>query len=269
MSEKPAQEGPELAALPDLPNESELQPLERKGGSAAGRGGGSQKGVRRELDRAPLELRKAAVVLMAGSILPWGDPANAGLLGAYVEKLLCYLAIWILYQSHVHKHGGTANSLVASLARSSAMVPVVVAGLVALAGLAPLATAGKAETMQLFTVLTEKAFLLLGGYTFVHIYEYEHGGRFNPMFPLMFLFPLLGGVMAIFLKVLPALMGPGLLSLVGALAVTAAGGIACHTMYVAMKEAKLHGEAKRAAAQQARKAAREERKRHDGGSRAS
>lgn len=254
------------AHLPELPHD-DLEPLPA-GRSAGGSGPGAletrpgaPKG-KRELDRAPLELRKASIVLLAGSALPWADPSNLAV-GPLLEKLLCYLAVWILYQAHVHKHGGKASGFVASLAKSNAMVPMIVAGLVALVGLAPVASAGHSGGLQIFAALTEKAFLLLGGYTFVHIYDYEHGGKFNPIFPLLFLAPAIGGVASIFTKVIPQFgerAGAAALGAVGAALVALGGLIACHTMWVAMKEAKAHGEAKRAAAQEARRSARESRK---------
>lgn len=273
MSEKKAEDP--LASIPDMPLEAELHELpadsvpEKRG--ARGPAGGPPSGppAKRELDRAPLELRKAALVLLAGSIFPWGDPDNVRLFGGYVEKIICYLAVWIFYQSHVLKyvqtHGGKANGLVTALGKANVKVPMIVAAVVALVGVLPVVTYGAAEGMKLFTLSTEKAFLLLGGYVFVQIYDYEHGGKFNPLFALMFLFPAVGGLMAIIGRIIPNLAGPAFVSLIGAAIVTLAGGIAVHTMVVAMKEAKAHGIQKRAAMQEQRNAARAARKRADGG----
>ncbi|HJP03239.1 MAG TPA: hypothetical protein QF764_15865, partial [Planctomycetota bacterium] len=219
---------------------------------------------KRELDRAPLVLRKAALVLLAGSILPWGNPiVSWG--GSTGEKLLCFLAVWLFYQSHILKVGGQAHGLVKSIGRKGPKNVMILAALVAVVGLIPSLTLGS-EGLTLFRTFTEKAFLLLAGYTFVHIFDYEHGGKFNPMFPLLFCFAAVGGFLSIF-TVVPA-MGVAtlraMLALVGTVAVTAAGCMAAYTMIVAMKEAKAHGEAKRAASLEARKAAREARSKGGG-----
>lgn len=220
----------------------------------------------RELERAPLLLRKASLVLLAGSVVPWGDAAVADLStgrlwgGTIAEKLICFLAVWVFHQSHVAKHGGKAHPLVASLAKGSAIVPMALSGVLAIVGLLPLVTG----EWSLFTTYSEKAFLLLGGFTFVHIYDYEHGGKFNPIFPLLFLAPAIGGFFAIF-RVIPD-GGPGIAALLlGTLPVTAAGAMAMYTMYVALKQAKIEGDRKRQAQIEARKAARAAR-RSGGGS---
>ncbi|MDP6988102.1 MAG: hypothetical protein QF903_01320 [Planctomycetota bacterium] len=220
---------------------------------------------KRDLDQAPLVLRKAALILLAGSILPWGNPiASWG--GTIAEKLLCFAAVWLFYQSHVLKVGGPAHGLVKSLGRKGPAPVMILAAVIAVIGLIPLATLG-GEALTLFKTFTEKAFLLLAGYTFVHIFDYEHGGKFNPMFPLLFCFAAVGGFMSIF-TVVPAMgeAGPlAFVALIGTIAVTAAGCMAAYTMIVAMREAKAHGEAKRAAALEARKAAREARGKRAGG----
>jgi len=255
-SGKVAHDFDELEPLHEpMPKERAELPLEPPPGAAPA--AGSQ---RRELDKAPLVLRKAAVVLLCGSILPWGSP-EVSWVGSMAEKLVCYLGVWIFYQSHVLKHGGEVSGLVASLGRKGPGLPMIVAGVVALVGLLPLATSG-GEALALFKTVTEKAFLLLAGYTFVHIFDYEHGGKFNPMFPLLFLFAAIGGFLSIF-TVVPQMSEHGagaVVALLGTLAVTAAGCMSAYTMFVALKEAKAHGEAKRATALEARKVAREARR---------
>lgn len=227
---------------------------------------GGAAGARRELEKAPLFLRKAALLLLAGSVVPWGDAVveelSTGRLwgGTIAEKVVCFLAVWVFYQSHVAKHGGKAHPLVAGLSKGSVAVPVALSGILAIAGLLPLGTG----EWTLFTAYSEKAFLLLGGFTFVHIYDYEHGGKFNPIFPLLFLAPAIGGFFAIFRVVVDGGLGFAAL-LLGTVPVTAAGALAMYTMYVALKQAKIEGDLKRQAQLEARKAARAARRAKGGG----
>ncbi|MAF64741.1 MAG: hypothetical protein CMJ84_03655 [Planctomycetes bacterium] len=249
-----------IEPAPDAaPAPSPVAPNSGAGERAAERGAPQGQVQKRDLDRAPLVLRKAALVLLAGSILPWGNPlASWG--GTVAEKLLCFLAVWLFYQSHILKVGGQVHGLVKNIGRKGPGSVMILAAVVAVIGLIPSATLG-AEALTLFKTFTEKAFLLLAGYTFVHIFDYEHGGKFNPMFPLLFCFAAVGGFLSVF-TVVPAMgeAGPlAFVALIGTVAVTAAGCMAAYTMIVAMKEAKVHGEAKRAAALEARKAAREAR----------
>ena len=106
----------------------------------------------------------------------------------------------------------------------------------------------------------EKGFLILAGLTMTHIYDYEHGGQFNPMFPLMFLAPGIAGVLSLVKVFSVDSIGIGqILGGIGSIAVAAAGWMAAYTMYVALKEAKTHGDAKKAAQLEARKVARKSR----------
>lgn len=213
-------------------------------------------GGKRELERAPLLLRKAAIFVAAGSLLPWSsqDAIDAGTLtwgGSLAAKALLLIAIGIVYQSHIATHGGKVFGALAGIgklsipfgkqAKLNALVPLAL--VFALVGLFPL------EGQFLFKSLSEKLILLLAGYTFAHIYDYEHGGRFNPIYPLMFLAPAIGGLGAIFLPV-------GVVGKLGAAAVAFGGGLACYTLGMAMAQAKKEGDAKRVAVREARKAAR-------------
>lgn len=216
----------------------------------------------RELDRAPILLRKAALILLVGSIVPWGDARNpelsTGLLwgGSIAEKLVLYVAVWFFYQSHVLKHGGQVPSPFGALKPLGLMI---LAGAVALVGLYWPVTG-----MFLFPTLGEKILLLLGGFTWIHIYDYERGGKFNPIFPLLFLGAAITGLATIFEVVNDG--PPGLLALlVGTIPVTVAGFIAMYTMGVALKQAKTEGDQKKEAALAARRAARADRKPAAGG----
>ena len=98
----------------------------------------------------------------------------------------------------------------------------------------------------------EVGLLLVGLLTLVHIYAYERGGDFNPLYAFMFLAPLMLGVPAI----LNPPTVPPVLGLVGGLVAVGAGAYAVYTIAVAMLEAKKQGDAKKAAALEARRAAR-------------
>ena len=90
-----------------------------------------------------------------------------------------------------------------------------------------------------FRAVMEMSTLFLAVATLAHVLAYEYGGKFNPIFPLMFLGPAVAGV----LQALGAfgLMGKHPLvplGIIGSLIVAGGGFMAMYTMYVAMKEAK-------------------------------
>ena len=100
--------------------------------------------------------------------------------------------------------------------------------------------------------------MLLGAGTLVHIFAYKKGGRFNPLFPLLFAGPALSGLL-IFFQTLGAgsiFEGSKPIKLLGAGLCLGAGIFAVYTVGLAMTEAKKEGDAKKAAAAEARKAAR-------------
>jgi hypothetical protein len=109
-------------------------------------------------------------------------------------------------------------------------------------------------------LVVELITMILAMATTSHIYGYEHGGKFNPIFPLMFLGPAVAGVMQ-FLSIGNVASsdhsGVGYLGLLGS-GICAAGGImAMNIMRKAMKEAKEQGEKKAAIIREKRKADRE------------
>jgi hypothetical protein len=101
--------------------------------------------------------------------------------------------------------------------------------------------------------------LLLGLATFAHILDYEYGGKFNPVFPLMFLGPAIAGSLQVFgaFSAFGVNSTAALISLVGSITVAAGGCMAIYTMFESMKEAKLQGDLKREAMREARKADRQ------------
>ncbi len=219
---------------------------------------------KRELEKAPAVLKKAALGLLIGCLLPWGGytPFWAGNIG---EKLLVLLGLYLWHQSHLLRDGAKVPGFITKLGAKSFIPLFVLAGVFTLIGFMPILSMGSlsGEAMkENLGPFAEKGFLILAGLTLTHIYDYEHGGKFNPLFPIMFLAPGIAGVMAL-LKVFSAdPIGVGhILGGVGAILVGVAGWMSAYTLYVAMKEAKAHGDAKKKLAAEARKEAREQRKR--------
>jgi len=217
-------------------------------------------GEKRELEQAPLLLRKAATIVGVGALFPFftaldQDDAIAWgpLMGA---KALACVAGYVFHQGYMATHGGKAVPAIASMAKANKRVPSILAGVVAVASMVvaygcPHAGYSIGEVMTLLLALA----------TFSHIWGYEHGGKFNPLFPLMFLGPAIAGV----LNVLGAAAafgvkghpGSPLLGMLGSLTVGAGGVLATYTMYVAIKQAKVEGDIKREQLREYRKQQRE------------
>ncbi len=280
LSELPA----DAIELPDLPDE--VEPV----GSAGGQEDSSRKtaeereaerqerlrqkkleldraagltGEKRELDHAPLMLRKAAIVLAVASFIPFGTPDFSMWPMNLVGKAIIALGAWIFYQAHVAKAGQKAPGFAAGLAKNNALPGLIVFGVLCLVGLYDWVGIGLTTQVSGYfpglSMMAEKVLLILAGFTFVHIYDYEHGGKFNPIFPLMFVGALFAGIGAVIIDMKNGAMPGVILPVAAAVAVAFAGLIAIRTMVEAMKEAKAQGELKRQAQQEARKAAREAR----------
>lgn len=218
---------------------------------------------KREMEKAPALLRKAALGLLIGCLLPWGG-YTVSWTGNIGEKLLVLAGLYVWHQSHLLRDGVKVPGFIKSMGAKKFLPLFIMAGILTLVGFMPvfsmasLSGDGVKENLGPFA---EKGFLILAGLTLTHIYDYQHGGKFNPMFPIMFLAPGIAGVMAI-LKVFsadPITIGH-MLGGLGAVLVGIAGWMSAYTMYVAMKEAKAHGDAKKKAQSEARKAARAQRK---------
>ena len=91
---------PDLPALPDLPTPT---------GAAAPAGAGAPPPLR-VLDKAPMHLRQAALIVTAASILPWmpgkvvGEAGNAWLL-TLLAKAIMGGAAWLWLQQVMHDFG--------------------------------------------------------------------------------------------------------------------------------------------------------------------
>ena len=231
----------------------------------------------RDLEEAPLLLRKASKVLIAGAILPWitilatdGHVPWAYWAGAV---LLTCLAGWVLVEGAKARVGLPANGAVSGVAKAH---PMGTAGLCLLLFIGACVVAwigkgwvdGNGKHIAFFVeggsdgygfkALLELATLLLGLATFAHILSYEYGGKFNPIFPLMFLGPAVAGSLNLIgaFRTMSSNSMAAMISLVGSIMVAAGGCMAIYTMYVSMKQAKIEGDLKRAAQREKRKSDR-------------
>ncbi len=243
----------------------------------------------RELDKAPKHLRTAAVIAVAGSLLPWMGHGG-GLLTSVGAKVVALLGVYFWFQQVKHNWGPKLSGAFGKLAeidlkpkpkeedkpkrRSSSMqkparaiehpfpTALHLGSLVLiLAACVGLPLMDKTEGMNVGIAMAELGLLAWAAYTWVHIYAYERWGNFNPIFPLMFLAMVLAGGARLAvgfgegfgsLEAIATVLGGGLL---------AAGGVlAAWTIIEAMMQAKKEGDIKKQAAIEARKAARKTRR---------
>jgi hypothetical protein len=218
----------------ELPELEELEPL--PGASAPARGP-------RELEAAPLMLRKAALILSVSALLPWLFPGGFNVM-VVVGKAVVLLGALLTYWGVLAAHGEKVPGFMASLSKSNAKLP----GWIGLGVM----FVGVAVPPYALGAIVERFTLLVGTLVWLQVLAYEKGGKFNPIGGMVI--PLVGvaglGRIATIFKEFDVL------ALIGSLGVVAAGGMAGYTMYVAMKEAKAHGEAKKKAAVEERKRAR-------------
>lgn len=231
-------------------------------------------GEKRELEQAPILLRKASLILLIGALFPFFAALqdDFGAWGAWaIAKVLALAAGWIFHQGYVATHGGkeqqfvghrsdprrrpdATKNFVERLADAHPLAPAILSGAIAVGAFVPAFLAG-----AIGAIGGEVATLLLASATFSHIFGYEHGGKFNPIFPLMFLGPGIAGVLNVFGAVarFGDSAGLALLGLLGSVIVGFGGLMAIYTMYVAMKQAKVEGDRKRQEMREYRKAQRQ------------
>jgi len=203
----------------------------------------------RELERAPLMLQKAALVLTVAALFPWLVPSVDGAfpLQRTLAKLVVLLGGYVLYMGVKHRHGEAVPGAFAKLGGAHPRATTGVAALVMLIGLAPLVDPGG----DWFRSVIAKAALAVGMVVWCQVQDYAKGGKFNPLFGLVI--PMFGvGGLARLITVF-ADKPFDFLALIGSVGVTVAGVLAGYTMVVAIKEAKEHGKAKKQAAMEARK----------------
>jgi len=253
--------------------------------AAADSSSGASEPPKRELEQAPLLLRKASTILIIGALFPWMTSiATQGHMpwGPWVGGVvLTLLAGFVLREGTNARAGAKTNGLVKAVA---GMHPMAVTGLslllfVVAMGLAFSAnvyfakntgeflgftlaegTDGFADRYS-FPAVMEICTLYLALATFAHIHAYEFGGKFNPIFPLMFMGPAIAGSLHV-LKAAATVgdFGLALLGTLGSIIVAAGGIMAMYTMYVTMKVAKVEGDLKKAADRERRRSERSARK---------
>ena len=239
---------------------------------------------KRELEQAPLMLRKASTILLIGALLPFFsglkyaatavNKANGTTTMAFdwktliIAKVLVLIGGWVLYECHKVRSGEKPQSPLAAVANAHSLAGLVVTSLFWIGALAFVfmapgvnvinAAENSKEVFKLGAV-AEVMTLMLAVYTFTHIYDYEHGGKFNPIIPLLMIGPGLAGLMNL-IAIGSAFSNPhsglGALGLIGSIICAAGGGLAIYTMYASIQEAKVQGEIKKAAMREHRKAQR-------------
>lgn len=244
---------------------------------------------KRELEQAPQLVRKAATVLLIGALFPWLTAAATGGKmpwghwgGAIVLTLL---AGGLMLEAVKHRAGMKANGIAAKVADAHPMAGTV-GGLVLFIGAVVVCFMGKsmwtganpyeatavyyadaasapedAGNFFPFRAVMEMATLFLALATLAHVLAYEYGGKFNPIFPLMFLGPAIAGALGVF-GLFPLFGKNSLIpvALIGSLIVAGGGIMAMYTMFVSMKEAKVEGERKAALRREHKKLEREARR---------
>jgi len=265
-------------------SEESTKPASRR--AAKGEAQGPQ---RRELEEAPQLVRKAATILTIGALFPWLTALSTQ--GHMPWKFwamgvgLTLFAGFVLMEGAKHRSGLPANGLVKPIVGAHPMAGtgfgliLFVAAIVAVfmgnslfvgadadmrfVGLIPGdgVPEGANNRFSLWAVM-ELGTLFLGLATLAHVLAFEYGGKFNPIFPLMFLGPAIAGALNIIgaSRQIGGDNGIAILAAIGSLTVAAGGILAMYTMYVSMKQAKVEGDIKRAAERERRKAERESRR---------
>lgn len=275
----------------DLPELPDLSSVPASAATAGAAGGGPP--PLRVLDKAPMHLRQAALIVTGASLLQWmpgkvaeGASSTAWLL-TLAAKALMGAAAWLWLQQVRHDFGPKLTGGLAGLAnlhlaakkkeeddgkekrrpKPKAGVPTKLehpfpTGLHALAAVFAIAAVVLAMRDPRQALIgsagtVEVAMFGWAAFTWVHIASYERWGGFNPLFPLMFLGMLFAGAMG----VIAGLTGDQgglqkLMTILGGAGVAAGGGLAAYTIAEALMQAKKEGDIKKAQALEARKAAR-------------
>jgi len=266
------------------------------GGDSAGDAAGPPK--LRELDKAPLHLRKAALITAVGCLLPFLG-SDAGIVTLVAAKVLALAGVWLWYKQVLHDFGPKEVGFLGRLAsidlgklvkglakkkvdpseakpRRRAAVPPpgaavalqhpfptalhVVSFLVMVTACVVLPLLDPREGANAGKGMAEVGMLTWAAFTRVHIDSYERWGKFSPIFPLMFLGMVVAGAAGLVRAFGYGLGSPsGIAALLGGALVAAGGTLAAYTIVEALMQAKKEGDVKKQAALEARRAARKAR----------
>ena len=235
-------EHPELDELEPL---EPLEPLEELPEEAAAVPAG-QPAAPREIERAPIMLQKAALILAVSALLPWLMADEGWNVPRILAKVVILVGGWVAYCGIEHAHGH--KTPLDALGNVHRMFLPLLSIVVMVVGLAPLIDSGA-------KAIVEKAGLAVGLLAWAQVHGYAKGGKFNPTWALIIpLFGLAGLIMVATVPFMETVSGLNKASaILGSLGVAASGGLAGYTLVVSMKEAKAHGEAKKKAALEERK----------------
>lgn len=234
---------------------------------------------RRTLEKAPALLWQAGWILAVGCLLPWVGHGG-GLMTTVAAKVLACLSALFLFAAVKARTKDPVPLGLGALAKPrwgkpyawkpkglpetvahAIPSPLHVLGLLCLVGAVALPffdpqiaerVAASIKPASSSAGAAEVGLLLVGLLTVVHVYSYERGGEFNPLYAFMFLGPLLMGAP----RITNSATDPKIIGSVGALIAVGAGAYAVYIIVVAMMGAKKQGDAKKAAAMEARRAAR-------------
>jgi hypothetical protein len=224
----------ELEPLPELPTESPAD-----GPKAAGRG---------PIEKAPLMLQQAAMVLGISALLPWLVPQGFDL-WRLVGKVVVLIGGYVAYCAAEHAHG--KKTPLDGVGNANKLALPILSYLLLLVGI------GLTQLSDAWQGMIEVSALAVAALAWTQVHGYSLGGKFNPTWALII--PMFGLAALVNIFVVFGLEVPGLakaFAILGSLGVAGAGGFAGQTMFVSIKEAKAHGEAKKRAASEARMAER-------------
>ena len=231
----------ELEELDDL---EELAPEAEAAPAAAP----AAPGQPRELEKAPLMLRKAALVLVVASLFPWLTKTSWET-NTLLAKVVVLLGGYLSFLSVKLGADEDVPGVFRAISGGNAKVLNIIGLIVMLVGVAPVVDAGASEPLRR---VMERVFLAVGLIVVCQITTYEKGGKFNPTLGLFIPFAALAGVG----RLITLAAEFDIWAALGGLLATGAGIVGGYTLFLAMKEAKEHGQAKRRAQMEARQAAR-------------
>lgn len=226
----------ELEPLPDLPLTEVAV-----GAPTKARGPG-------EIETAPLMLQQAALVLGIAALLPWLVPEGFDL-WRLIAKVVILIGGWAAYCGVEHAHG--KRTPLDGIGKANKLALPILSYVLLLTGI------GLTQVSDYWEGMIEASALAVAALAWTQVHGYSLGGKFNPTWALII--PMFGLAALVNIFVVIGLDKPVLvkaLAVLGSLAVAGAGGFAGKTMFVSIKEAKAHGEAKKRAASEARMAER-------------